>query len=666
MHLPRPSISLRSVSLRSVVGALIASVLVASLVVAPAPRALAAGTFDDDDTSVHESAIESIAEAGITEGCGGASYCPTQTVTRGQMASFLARALELPDSPSDYFSDDETNTHEGNINRIAHAGITGGFEDGTYRPDELVTRAQMASFLVRSIDRLTPNADDYFTDDDTSPHEANINGVAAGAVTLGCTSAGDRFCPNNPVRRDQMASFLARSLELVPVFPIDVVIYPGTDIQSVVDANPTGTTFLIAEGTHRMQTIEPKNDQSFIGQAGSVLNGAKVVSDWTQEGDLWMSSGHTEDGRPFGECETGTACRYPEDLFIDNTMLTQVLSLGEVVPGTFYFDNGANRLYMADDPTGHEVEFSSTNWAFNGDATGVTIYGLTVEMYANPAQEGAINGRDGKEELSDGWLVWANEVRWNHGHGIRLGDRMVVRDNHVHHNGQIGIGGQGTDVLIEGNEIAYNNTAGFRLDWEAGGTKFIETNGLVVRHNHSHHNQGSGFWSDIDNINTLYEYNTVTDNARSGIHHEISYDVVVRYNTLERNGFAKSNWFWGSGILIDISPNAEVYGNTVIGNANGITGIQQTRGNNQGAYGALRVENMHVYDNIIDMSDGGITGIGDDTGGTATWNSLNNRFENNTYVLQSAAVEHFGWDNDRLDWSRWLATGNGSGSTWSQ
>ncbi len=65
------------------------------------------------------------------------------------MASFIARALDLPPSPDDWFDDDDNSVHDEAIDSIAEAGITTGFSDGTFRPEEPVTRAQMASFLDR-------------------------------------------------------------------------------------------------------------------------------------------------------------------------------------------------------------------------------------------------------------------------------------------------------------------------------------------------------------------------------------------------------------------------------------------------------------------------------------------------------------------------------------
>ena len=154
--------------------------------------------------------INWLAMTGITTGCAPMRFCPTGNVTREQMASFLVRALDLPSTATDYFSDDETSSHETNINRLAAAGITTGCAVGKFCPIGNVTRAEMASFLVRALN-LPSTATDYFSDDETSSHETNINRLAAAGITTGC--AVGKFCPSGLVTREQMAAFLHRALE---------------------------------------------------------------------------------------------------------------------------------------------------------------------------------------------------------------------------------------------------------------------------------------------------------------------------------------------------------------------------------------------------------------------------------------------------------------------
>src|SRR3546814_1431003 len=80
---------------------------------------------------------------------------PGMPVTRAQMASFIARLIEaaggeLPEDPPEAFDDDEGSVHEHSIDRLAAVGIVEGRSGRTFEPSAMVTRAQMASFLVRA------------------------------------------------------------------------------------------------------------------------------------------------------------------------------------------------------------------------------------------------------------------------------------------------------------------------------------------------------------------------------------------------------------------------------------------------------------------------------------------------------------------------------------
>ncbi len=164
--------------------------------------------FSDAIGSPFEYDIAWLADAGITGGCGDDRFCPRANVTREEMASFLARALALPAATRDYFGDDESSIHEANINRVASAGITGGCAPNRFCPRDTVTRAQMASFLARALG-LPAATRDYFSDDASSIHESNINRLAAAGITGGCSDSG--FCPDVAVTREQMAAFLHRA-----------------------------------------------------------------------------------------------------------------------------------------------------------------------------------------------------------------------------------------------------------------------------------------------------------------------------------------------------------------------------------------------------------------------------------------------------------------------
>jgi len=166
--------------------------------------------FNDLGTTPFKSDILWLYSSGIAAGCGTARFCPSQNVLRDQMASFLARALGLGGSPPDAFTDDNGNLHELQINRIAAAGIASGCATAKYCPSDPVRRDAMASFLARALG-LGGSPPDAFTDDNGNLHELQINRVAGAGVASGC--GGGKFCPAGLVTREQMAAFLRRAFD---------------------------------------------------------------------------------------------------------------------------------------------------------------------------------------------------------------------------------------------------------------------------------------------------------------------------------------------------------------------------------------------------------------------------------------------------------------------
>jgi len=206
--------------------------LVALLVAAPGPAAFAAdggqqlppgGTFLDDDGLGEEGYIEAAVAADLTRGCNPPAndrFCPDRTLSRAEMATMLVRALDLPAVTDDFFVDDGESVHQGSINALAAAGITRGCNppaNTEFCPEDPVNRGQVAAFLVRALGLAAGGETDRFADDDDSVFEHDINLLAAAGVTSGCGTAS--YCPRDPLPRSQMAVFLARALGLTPMVP---------------------------------------------------------------------------------------------------------------------------------------------------------------------------------------------------------------------------------------------------------------------------------------------------------------------------------------------------------------------------------------------------------------------------------------------------------------
>jgi extracellular elastinolytic metalloproteinase len=174
----------------------------------------------DDNGNTHEFAIDCVVFYEIAKGTSATEYEPKLPVDRAQMATFIAQLIEqsggdLPEG-RDAFGDDNDSVHEANINKLAAAGIVDGKAEGVYDPLGKVTRAQMAKFLVEGYQfrsgNLLPGSQDYFGDDNGTTHEGNINRSAQAGFTAGRDGG---YQPNADVLRDSMASFLARTLDLL-------------------------------------------------------------------------------------------------------------------------------------------------------------------------------------------------------------------------------------------------------------------------------------------------------------------------------------------------------------------------------------------------------------------------------------------------------------------
>ena len=225
------------------------------------------GTFIDDDATTHEPNIEAIAADGITAGCDTYRYCPHRPVTRAQMASFLARALHLPIPIGNRFTD-VSGSHSGAINAIAEAGITVGCSDDgpRYCPTQPVSREQMASLLANAL-HLTASGPSPFSDV-SGVHATNVAAIAEADITRGCDQTGTLYCPRDSVTRAQMATFLARALGLTPITP-PVRVLP-------VAGNPNGTAYVPPQA--RAEEVSSPDTVVGTGTAASCTSAAFVAA----------------------------------------------------------------------------------------------------------------------------------------------------------------------------------------------------------------------------------------------------------------------------------------------------------------------------------------------------------------------------------------------------
>lgn len=441
---------------------------------------------------------------------------------------------------------------------------------------------------------------------------------------------------------------------------VGVVVPVSASVASVVSRYPGGTVFCLQAGVYRLtRPVVPQAGDTLWGVPGTVLSGARVVSHWHPAGAAWVASGslpaaYIDAG--YNPCQDSAAnlCKWDEWLFRDGVELRRVASIAAVTPGTFYADYVANRIYVGDDPAGHQLKLSRTRTAISSTAANVTVRGLTVQMFATANQHGAIVAK------GVGWTVRDCHIRFNHGAGIYgYADNLHVLHSRVDYNGTLGIGVYGaTGVVVQGNELDHNNTDGSLVnDGENGGYKSTHSSDTVTG-NSVHDNNGMGLWFDIDDNGSTITDNTVMGNAADGIRYEISYHATISGNRVTDNGLNRQqgdgSLYYGAGIEISDGNTVDVSDNIVTGNDNGIGAVERNRGSGQ--YGTWTLTNVNIHDNTIGMTRG-LTGLVQSDVAASDFTSQTIHFSNNHYTLDSLARAHYVWLNTTGTPAFWTQNG---------
>ncbi len=157
-------------------------------------------------------------------------------------------------------------------------------------------------------------------------------------------------------------------------------------------------------------------------------------------------------------------------------------------------------------------------------------------------------------------------------------------------------------MIIEDSEIAFNNTRKLPTDDDAGGTKFVGSDGMIVRRNEVHDNYGAGLWWDGYNKNAQVYGNVIYNNRNWGIFYELSYGgTKIHDNTLTGNGLGDGtpNWFNNVQLLVSCSDGSvgagiEIYDNTIDGAAYPLGLINHS-------HHPTRTRQVYVHDNVMTL-----------------------------------------------------------------
>lgn len=326
--------------------------------------------FRDVEGNLFEDEILCLAYAKVARGgASGAApdeYVPEGRVGRDAMASFVARLMDTADSldtgdavralPDDdgspAFSDIDGNTHVAAISRLADAGIVSGgpgdAPDDRYVPGGEVTRGQMATFLAQALEFLldepVTTPDDYYTDDTGDTHEQRINDVTSIGIAGG--RAADTYAPGDPVDRDNMAAFLARTLAemeergaiepLSPPAEDDINVIQQDDVAVDAVANPDASD--TDDRTYHVTALAPGEEYRVtLVEARTLSETMTGETVFTEDADTGLAAVGTRtadivtvNGQPAENNAGDATARTPTDSTNGGTAVTNATGTGEL------------------------------------------------------------------------------------------------------------------------------------------------------------------------------------------------------------------------------------------------------------------------------------------------------------------------------------------------
>ena len=345
--------------------------------------------------------------------------------------------------------------------------------------------------------------------------------------------------------------------------------------------NNIGTKIIVNAGVYRetvniaayRSTGAPVTIQAAVAGT-AILSGSNVLSGWS----LQSSGDYTHTWTPnLGTCgipagwpgSIPTIARRTEMLFVNGVPLTQVMSTGQVRPGTFFASEASNLIYMKP-PSGTNVSSATIEAAERRQTltisgrSDIVLRGLVFRHAAS-----CINSTGVVVNGSSNILFDADQALWNNWGGIGIyGTKNITVQNSVaSHNGGVGfMSAHDQNELFTFNESDYNNWRGAQggtYDWGMGGTKFMFARNTTVQNHFSYNNQAQGLWFDTDNKNVTINNATLSGNHMAALQLEASEGPIL----LENSHVCSS----GSGVNILNVEALTIKNNTLYNNSG--TGI---------------------------------------------------------------------------------------------
>lgn len=434
---------------------------------------------------------------------------------------------------------------------------------------------------------------------------------------------------------------------------------PYRTAQAAINAAPSGATIVLRGGTYHETITVPAGKkltiQAYPNEA-VWFDGSVPQTGWTASGSRWYVGGwnHVFDSSPTFTrgAPDGTSAgwqwinpaypmaAHPEELWIDGVPQRQVASLSQVVPGTFFADTTAQRLYIGSNPSGHQVRAATLTKAMSLRGTGTTVRGVGIRGYATSVWMMGTVTVEAPSTRLENVTVYDNATT-----GVFVGaSNAVLQSVTIARNGLMGIGANYADGLVLNNVLSLqNNSEHFNRAPVSGGLKITKSRGVTIRNSAFLRNDGPGVWTDQSVYAVTATGDDFVGNVGHGAFFEISQNVDFVNNLVLGNR--------DSAVKINDTGNVRLWNNTIVGGARTLEIVQDGRKADDPSVPGhdprrpfpdptmpWLIRNISVGDNVIAGSTGNCTLCVEDYTHTYSAGSLNITPNGNLYQRTSGST----------------------------
>ncbi|MBM7026779.1 right-handed parallel beta-helix repeat-containing protein, partial [Clavibacter zhangzhiyongii] len=349
---------------------------------------------------------------------------------------------------------------------------------------------------------------------------------------------------------------------------------PFRTIQRAVDVAASGRTVVVRGGTYHESVVMPKGEaltlQSYPGEK-VWLDGSRKLSEWVASGSGWYAPGwnlsfdtsptYTR-GAPDGTSASWSfvnpafpLAAHPDQVWFGGTAQKQVATRAQVVPGTFFVDRAADRLYVGSDPRSSSVRSSDLISALQVRGDGSTVRGIGIRRYApSVPDQGAVQIHGTRVAFENVAITDIATI----GLSVMATDARLTAVTSAR-NGMLGMRAVYADRLVATRLlVADNNLERFNRAPVSGGFKIGRSRDIQVLDSDFQRNAGNGLWFDESVYDITLTGNDVLDNTGAGIVLELSATATVADNVIARSG--------EEGLWIENSGHIGVWNNTFAAN----------------------------------------------------------------------------------------------------